>query len=386
VFDQSHIFFDGTWGAALAEIMTNEALSWAAYLRTLPPAEPGEMRPYAPGLQLRAAERKLIEEAPCVTPEAAAETGAIDLEAILNLRRLFKQRSDLLQLTVNDLLLLYRAIHAAVYQPDHAMMSVLTMMTREDTTRPAAEMALAAIREASETNPAVVMPVDASQRSPRDRLYPMTFEVPLADLDLLKLHRQVIEALEAYQHGSGDRTVLYADFDELQRKYLSLLAGFGEVLSRVKAMAITGQSASVSSIKLLAYMPTPLQRMLDRIPGSFDILNDILKGREVFSNVGAVAPDSTLTRFMTAKDDNDKKTLAWGIITDADNVMRISLRDFRPHVGLLRAIGRQDLANQIVQDYLAAYAEGLNHFIEALRQITQASRETQPRRPEQIDV
>jgi hypothetical protein len=70
----------------------------------------------------------------------------------------------------------------------------------------------------------------------------------------------------------------------------------------------------VGSIKLLAYMPAPLQRLLDNIPGRFDVLNDIIKGREVFSNVGAVAKTSTLTRFITAKDDNDKKTLAWGVI------------------------------------------------------------------------
>src|SRR6185436_2199968 len=37
VFDQSHIFFDGGWGAALAEILTQEALSWAVHLNTLPP-------------------------------------------------------------------------------------------------------------------------------------------------------------------------------------------------------------------------------------------------------------------------------------------------------------------------------------------------------------
>ena len=36
VFDQSHIFFDGAWGTALSEIMTNEALSWARYLSHAP--------------------------------------------------------------------------------------------------------------------------------------------------------------------------------------------------------------------------------------------------------------------------------------------------------------------------------------------------------------
>jgi hypothetical protein len=117
--------------------------------------------------------------------------------------------------------------------------------------------------------------------------------------------------------------------------------------------------------------------MLDTIPGRFEILNDIIKGREVFSNVGAVAPTSTLTRFITAKDDNEKKTLAWGIMTDAKGVMRITLRDFRPHVALLEAIGRKDLAMQIVQDYLDGYAHGLNNFIRDLQRITRTSRETQ---------
>ena len=40
VFDQSHIFFDGAWGTALSEIMTNEALSWAHYLSMLPSPAP----------------------------------------------------------------------------------------------------------------------------------------------------------------------------------------------------------------------------------------------------------------------------------------------------------------------------------------------------------
>jgi hypothetical protein len=135
---------------------------------------------------------------------------------------------------------------------------------------------------------------------------------------------------------------------------------------------------------MLAHMPTPLQRMLDKVPEQFDLLNDLIKGREVMSNVGAVVTTSTLTRFITAKDDNAKKTLAWGIITDAGKVMRISLRDFRPHVTLLEKIGRKELALRITQDYLDAYAHGLNNYIADLQQITQASRETQLVKPEQF--
>lgn len=376
VLDQSHIFFDGAWGAALAEILTNEALSWAVYLHQLPPAQSGTARARTLNLKFQASELDLIQHAPRVTPEAGAETDAVNVKAILALRKLFKRRNDLLQLTVNDLLILYRAIHAATYQPNPDLMTDLQRLAQDSTARQAALAAQEAIADARRVNPAILIPVDASQRSPRDRLYPMSFEVPLADLDLLNLHEGTLKALEAYQHGAGDRTALYAEFNELQRRYLATLAGFGEVMGKAKAIALLGESASVGTIKLLANLPTPLQRLLDTIPGQFDVLNDIIKGREVFSNVGAVAPTSTLTRFITAKDDNEKKTLAWGVITDAQGVLRLTLRDFRPHVDGLVAAGRKDLAARLAQDYLDAYANGLNNFVRDLRRITLASRET----------
>src|SRR4030095_2555703 len=183
-------------------------------------------------------------------------------------------------------------------------------------TKSAALAALQEIENSSRANLAILIPIDASQHAPRERLYPMSFEVPLDDLNFLQLHAQTLHALQAYESASGDRTALYAKFDELQRTYLATLAGFGTVLSRAKEIAILGGSTSVGRIKLLAYMPAPIQRLLDDIPGRFDVLNDIIKGREVFSNVGAVAKSSTLTRFITAKDDNDKKTLACGVLND----------------------------------------------------------------------
>jgi hypothetical protein len=158
--------------------------------------------------------------------------------------------------------------------------------------------------------------------------------------------------------------------------YLAALAGFGAVMARAKEVAILGESTSVGSIKLLAHMPPPLQRLLDNIPGKFDVLNDIIKGREVFSNVGAVAKTSTLTRFITAKDDNDKKTLAWGVITDAQNRVHVSLRDFRPHVAQLEAVGKIDLARRLTQDYLTSYVRGLNQYVLDLRRMTVARRAT----------
>jgi hypothetical protein len=199
----------------------------------------------------------------------------------------------------------------------------------------------------------------------------MSFEVPLGELNLLGLHEQVIASLAAYeQGGKGD------SFDNLQRQYLAGLAGFGKVMSKAKEIANAGETSSVGSIKLLAHMPVALQRLLDNIPGRFDTLNDIIKGREVFSNVGQVAKSSTLRRFITAKDDNEKKTLAWGVLTDANNRMIISLRDFRPHVKLLDNVGRHDLAQVMAQDYLDSYARGFNKWVADVQRITIKSRET----------
>jgi hypothetical protein len=198
----------------------------------------------------------------------------------------------------------------------------------------------------------------------------------LGDLDILNLHQTCVDTLHRYQHQNGDRTAAYEAFNQAQLTYLATLAGFGEVLSRAKDIAIAGESASVGAIKMLAHMPPGLQRLLDQVPSRIDILNDLIKGREVFSNVGAVVASSTLSRFITAKDDNEKKTLAWGVITDAQGVMRISLRDFRPHVRALLAVGHPELAQDITQDYLNAYAEGLNKYIKELSGITKTSRQT----------
>jgi hypothetical protein len=202
-------------------------------------------------------------------------------------------------------------------------------------------------------------------------------EVPLVELDLLGLHGRVMRALDAYERAAGDRSAQYIEFDQAQRTYLATLAGFGTILGKLKEIAIQGESASVGAIKMLAHLPPALQHLLDRVPKRFEMLNNMLKGCEIFSNVGAVVPNSTLSRFVTAKDDNEQKQIVWGILTDAGGVMHISLRDFRPHVAELQALHRSDLARHITQDYLDSYADGFNQYIRELHRIASASRETQ---------
>jgi hypothetical protein len=371
VFDQSHIFFDGAWGAALAEILTNEAIAWAVYLHDLPPASPQGARVVSPALGLTPDEQRMVAQAPHVTPEVSAETEQVNLQGMLRLRKLLRSRNSALRLTVNDLLVLYRAIHAITYQPPPDLVAALEQAARRKASKAAAKAALTALDPAHQPPAAILIPVDASVRAPRDRLHPMTFQVPLQDLDLLGLHSDAVASLDAYQADPDpDR---YAAFDAVLRRYLAMLGGFGEVFRRAKDVAGQGESASVGTIKLLAYMPTPLQRLLDQIPGRFDMLNDLIKGREVFSNVGAVAPGSTLIRFATAKDDNEKKSLVWGVITDAAGIMHISLRDFRPHVARLASCDRRDLAAWIAQDYLESYALGVNGWVKDIERLTTAS-------------
>ncbi|MDD2921829.1 MAG: hypothetical protein PHQ36_06030 [Anaerolineales bacterium] len=371
VFDQSHIFFDGAWGSALAEIMTNEALSWARYFNMLPPSAPADRRMYTSlTLQLQSSDINLAQQAPHIPHEAAAETDKADLKACVYLRKQFKHRNEQIQLTVNDLLVLYRAIHAAQYKPSPRLIAEIEKLS---VTKPEVAASIRQmLEEARGENPSILIPMDASLKTPRERVYPLNLEVPYMELNLPSLHAQTIKLLAAYEESAQDRAAIYASFDHSQKLYLASLAGFGSFLAKAKEVAIQGESSSVGAIKLLAHLPLPLQRLLDKIPERFDLLNNILKGREVFSNVGAVAPSSALTRFITAKDDNAQKILAWGVITDAKSVMRISLRDFRPHVAALLSIGRKDLANLIAQDYLEAYAEGFNAYIKDLTRITLA--------------
>jgi hypothetical protein len=374
VFDLSHIFFDGIWGAAMAEILTNEALAWAVHLHSLPPVMPSQERPYSPALTLRSSDLQRIEAAPHVAQEVSAETTAIDLPAILRLRELFKQRNDLLRMTVNDLMVLYRTVHGLIYQPAPELVAQLEGMLTNGRTQSAAKIALDAVQSDTH-NPVILIPVDASRRSPRDRVYPMTFTVPLANLDLMGEHQKTLAALHNYERATRNRQHIFGQFEKLQKSYLTMLAGFGEVLSRAKIRASSGDSISVDSIRLLAHLPVPLQRLLDKIPSRFDVLNDLIKGREVFSNVGRVSAGSSLTRFMTAKDDNEKKELAWGVLTDDDGVMFVTVRDFRPHVAALTAVGRQDLAVRMIADQLDSFATGLNQYVRDLHRIATTSYE-----------
>lgn len=369
VFDQSHIFFDGAWGAAVAQIMTHEAMLWAQeFTRTPAPKGVQTSHLYSPGLQT--ATKKIP-----TTPEASAENTAIRLQPVQDLRKVLKQRNELAQVTVNDLFILYRALHALIYEPSPHMQDTLDKLSRDK--RAAAQKATLAINEALERargkNPAILIPIDASRHDPRERVYPMTFWNPLTDV--VRIHYDTMQALQVYQNDPGQRNS-FQNFEKLRAEYLRLVAGFGQLLAKYKDIALRGQSPGTLSIKALAHLPPMVQQWFSNIPGKFDVMNEVIKGEEVFSNVGRVAPGSTLRRFITAKDDNRQKTLCWGALTDDHGIVHLSLRDFRPHVKVLHDLNMGMIAQMLTQDYLNAYAEGFNQYIRELHDITIAGSKT----------
>jgi hypothetical protein len=243
VFDQSHIFFDGAWGAALAEILTNEALSWAVYLNSLPSAQPAAKQIYAaPAFRFQPSELNLIAHAPHVTVEVGTESDEVNLNAILSLRKLFKQRSDLLQLTVNDLLVLYRAIHAVTYQHDSKLVAELKKLAGDSATKLAAQVTLDEIDNTRRVSPAILIPIDASQRSPRERLYPMTIEVPLERPGLYPAAHPDPPCTGAYEKGTGDRNSHFMQSLIDPADLLGSVGWFWAVMSRAKEIAILGES------------------------------------------------------------------------------------------------------------------------------------------------
>jgi len=368
VFDQSHIFFDGILGLAISEILTGEAINWAIYFDDLP--EPETVYQYPTPLQLTY-EANLSTFSSVKTQEVSAETTNIDLSALVQLRAKLPHhhfKADQ-KPTINDFIILYRGKFGVDYQPSPPVRAKLDELLTLD--NPQAQEAHAlidkALQDLADDNPSILIPLNASMVKPRDRLYPTTFRNPFTDLWVL--YNKTSQALMQYQQNpSKDRWRTFADN---RGALLTNLDYFSKVLTAYKNIAMQGESASSATMRLLAYLPDSLRNILNEIPQRIDVLNEIIKGEEVISNVGRVARDTSLTRFISAKDDNENKTLIWGIITDDKACLHLSLRDFRPHVATLIALDRRDLAEMIVTDQIEAFARGFNQFVGHLTEIIQ---------------
>jgi hypothetical protein len=365
IFDQSHIFFDGMWGMAVSEILTDSAIHWHPVLVETPRGDESPPADLPSPLPLQAPpEIEVLTRSTSTRGEATAESDETRLEEIQRLRRWLRARG--VSLTVNDLLLLYRSFHAARYRLSPEAETAVDAFRAEHGDTQEGKAALETLRRTlshdRETNPSLLIPMDASHVSPQERLFPTTYRNPLTDL--LPLFEQTWEAYQIQRQDRKPST--WKAFDASRREMLAYLKAFGDVLDAVKAVTMRGESFNTATLKLLGHLPTSMQHLLDQIPQRIGVLNEILKGNEVFSNVGRVAQESTLHRFISAKDDGETKWLVWGVMSDAEGTLHISLRDFRPHVTSMIAVGAYDVADLLAQDYLVCYVRGLNGFVREL--------------------
>ncbi len=369
VFDQSHVFFDGMWGMAVSEVLTNNAIHWYRRLEKQPPAPPPVTMPLAlTSLQASPSQIQLSgasqgELATWLHPrrsEAAAESSGVEMRRLRHLRQWLSQRG--VPLTINDLLLLYRFLHATRYQPSPVLRKALDDFGGRAAS-PEAHAAYKLVEDTlarfRETNPALLIPMDASNVSPKERIFPTIFRNPLTEIQ-----DRFAAAHKCYQeYRAQPDAEHWPAFDQTRRELLAYLKAFGELLDTLKAVTMRGESFNTATIRLLGHLPPSMQHILDQIPQHINVLNEIIKGNEVFSNVGRVAPGASLARFISAKDDGQTKELVWGFLTDDEDRMHISLRDLRPFVPSLLALGETGLADMLAQDYAQSYVQGFNRFV-----------------------
>lgn len=364
VFDQSHIFFDAIWGMVISQIITDGAIETCRLMMALPKYVT-QMRPPSPlRLQDSLGYRATVGTYH-VRAEVTAEAEVPDLRAVNALRRQLARLN--IPATVNDLLIIYRCVHDWQYNPSLDLQRALANL-RVDGHGSVANQIEGLWSKRRKEPVSLFLPMDASFVNPKLRLFPATFKnflpgfAPLFDQTLTLLNDQ---SFNPSPEGAGQ-------FQEKRADLLANLLVLTEYFKMLKRITRQGESISTAAIQYLAHLPPGMQNTLDLIPEHIGALNEILKGEEVFSNVGRVAPASSLVRFTSAKDAGVSKMMVWGIMSDSQGRLRLSLRDFRPHVTSLLKLGYESLAELIVGDDLQAYAAGLNDFAEDLTRILRA--------------
>jgi hypothetical protein len=282
VFDQSHAFFDGTWATAMAEVLTTAAIQWCKRCITIAPSE----APLPESLSLGTSSQFLNEaRLRQRVPEVSAETIIWDISQIFRLRERLLQTGT--RLTVNDLLVITRILHAAHYKPSPNIQKEIGAL-RAGATTATDKQAVTAIERSllrgRIINPALLIPVDASPRDPQERLFPITFR-NLAD-NLVWIWDDTWEAYQAYRRIEPPDT---PEGIEAIRKFalkrtflIGNLRAFSFILAANKSVALRGESLNIAILKLLAHLPTPVQKFLNNIPEILPVLNEVIKGDEVY--------------------------------------------------------------------------------------------------------
>jgi len=371
IFDQSHVYFDGTWSMAMAEVLTTAAIQWCKRCISLAPGDSPPIKP----LTLKPSSAFIRDAKPLQQiQEISAETTIYDISLIFQLREMLAKTGT--TLTVNDLLVITRIFHASHYRPSPSVQKQIDESKAAARTK-AEKHAVAAIEQSLErgrdTNPALLIPVDASLTDPQERIFPITFR-NLAD-NLVWVWDDTWEAYQAYRKIEPPDTPEGIDALRkfiMKRTFLiGNLRAFSYILAANKSVAMRGDSLNIAILKRISRLPIWFQRLLNAIPEALPTLNEVIKGDEVYSNVGRVAKGSSIRRFMSAKDDGNTKELVWGVMTDDNNRLIVTMRDFRPHVRPLLLANRIDLAREMAQDYVGTYTASLIGLVARLSAMLQ---------------
>lgn len=372
VFDFSHIFFDGPWAMATAEMLTNEAMRFLAVLDRLPLQRVPRVRPPSPlNLKTDKGFATAFHRYAGNTYEVSAEVSRL-IEPLQRMRQSLKQRTGL-RLTINDILVLYRTIanHHHILSGD--IKNKLAPLRANPETALLITNLEKSLTERRAQTPSLLIPIDASRHDPKERLFPSIFRSPLPDFrsehnKLMEQHMLVSQAsVFNRQNESVDA------FIKQRESYLGYLKAFGEMMQHHRKIAVSGESMGTAAIRLIAGLSPGLQQAADSLSDQFAVVNENIKGEEVFSNVGRVSSNSSLTRFASAKDDNIRKVLVWGIMTDHQDRLIVTLRDFREPILALARAGHAPIAHQITNDFLNAYIDGVYRFAAEVEGIIQVS-------------
>lgn len=371
LFDAAPAYFDPAWAATIANLYTEEALSWITYLESGPQQRaeaPIPLRPVA--LPWQPLEKQWLRQAPRPAADIAVENSGVQWRALEALRRLMGRRRDLRSLDTLGLFLLYRAAFGAAYEPARDVHASLAALQADPRTRVAATTALAALQPNREAS--LLVPLETPGRVPQRRMTPLLLTMPLDEWDFVAEHQHVVGALQRYATADRDGRHPYQRFDDRQRAYLRHIAGFTTALQTTRA-ALAGVTSARAGENPLP--PGWLIRHADIVADS-GAAQRLREARELVIALGPQPAGGSVRRFLPPRDQSPHLQLIWGLCGGAAAPLHLTLRDARPHVTALQQVGHGDLAERIADDLLTQFSVGFNSFVRDLHRIVTASRES----------
>lgn len=388
VCDFSHILFDGLWASSVAHYVThfttsitNSELEDTVAAAKEPPfldvpadrqeesspsaviaARPDRARTVQLERDVDNKEREATHTDKLVH-EVSAELGGIELKSLTASLQLMNLHG--VTITLNDLLLLARMLHAKTYKPSMDVEQALASLTEPKEAQSAARLWRKRMEVERQCPPALLIPIDATERDPKERLY-------MTSIRPNDLPKGLLEQLAQLLH---PRSATTNSFPTIMRGVNERLAETGLIFRKKFNLARQGRSFSTKASRLFVASPYPMRDAGDWVTEQVKGLRTRVKGDELFSNLGQMPPWSTATRFMSARSSGKAQQRVWGIMTDNRQQLMITLRDFHPFTVMLIRNGQGHLAASILQDYLNAFGDTLLLLAQRLASLLESAGE-----------